>query len=455
MFFIIKRFYFLIPVLFIFSCGGGGGGGGDSSPSTPLPAISFSAENTSLPVGGSTVLTWSSTNANSCTASGGWSGTKATSGSEDIYDIAYGSNSFSLSCSGPGGNTSASLTINGTQAYDATAFVGGTSKYYRGFLIHKKSGYCAAITTVEFELKGAETALIFDDARAFEARYICYYDDAEGNSKGISLSEEVIELGDNDFYSIPIIADSLDGTQGIYLNSVNVDPFNYDPESLDDLEQFSADLGLDFQVEEGNFLFPDLRMGVLALPNSSPTDNTSSFMGYSENSDESYTVLYLAEKDLWDENSSSKPSEGSILVINFAEIDLFTAYQSLASFIPFNFGLKVNTELVSSSDHILSDGYGATVENSRRTDKIDVIDNQIYEVDAYGVKYLTNSDAETDIRLFLKMDMNVRFGVVQGIDNYEIFFFSPDKESVIGFKLGGYDDSVEGRTNMRLLFNND
>ena len=41
---------------------------------TPVPTVTISANPTSVTSGGSSTLTWSSTNATSCTASGGWSG---------------------------------------------------------------------------------------------------------------------------------------------------------------------------------------------------------------------------------------------------------------------------------------------------------------------------------------------------------------------------------------------
>lgn len=46
------------------------------------------------------ILTWSTINATSCTASGGWSGTKATSGSETINNVTQ-TTSFTLYCTGP------------------------------------------------------------------------------------------------------------------------------------------------------------------------------------------------------------------------------------------------------------------------------------------------------------------------------------------------------------------
>ena len=47
---------------------------------TPTPTVSFSANPTNIASGKVSVMTWSSTNATSCTASGGWTGTKAISG---------------------------------------------------------------------------------------------------------------------------------------------------------------------------------------------------------------------------------------------------------------------------------------------------------------------------------------------------------------------------------------
>ena len=68
----------------------------------PLVAASLSASPTSIIEGGSVTLTWSSTNATSCTASGGsvhddWPGTKATSGSQSVVEpSALGFASISL-----------------------------------------------------------------------------------------------------------------------------------------------------------------------------------------------------------------------------------------------------------------------------------------------------------------------------------------------------------------------
>jgi len=95
------------------------GSGGSASQSVtvdvgnpPAPTLSLSASPTSVAYNGSTTLSWSSTNATSCTASGGWTGTKATSGSETRSSLTTNT-TFTLACTGAGGSVtqSASVTV--------------------------------------------------------------------------------------------------------------------------------------------------------------------------------------------------------------------------------------------------------------------------------------------------------------------------------------------------------
>lgn len=72
------------------------------------PTVTLSAVPDPVTLGSSTTLTWTSTNATSCTASGSWSGTKATSGSEVQTPTAAGPVDYVLMCTGPGGNFTAS-----------------------------------------------------------------------------------------------------------------------------------------------------------------------------------------------------------------------------------------------------------------------------------------------------------------------------------------------------------
>jgi len=58
-------------------------------------------------------LRWTSTNATSCQASGAWSGSRSTSGSEQAGNFT-GSRTYTIVCSGSGGSASDSVTITGT-----------------------------------------------------------------------------------------------------------------------------------------------------------------------------------------------------------------------------------------------------------------------------------------------------------------------------------------------------
>jgi hypothetical protein len=66
------------------------------------------------------MLTWSSTNADSCTASGGWSGSKATSGSGSTGAISANT-TYKLTCNGPGGGAVAQATVNISSSTSASA----------------------------------------------------------------------------------------------------------------------------------------------------------------------------------------------------------------------------------------------------------------------------------------------------------------------------------------------
>jgi hypothetical protein len=64
-----------------------------------------------VPLNGSTTLTWSSNNATTCAASGGWSGAKALSGSQVVGPLSEDT-TYRLKCSGTGGNATAITTVS-------------------------------------------------------------------------------------------------------------------------------------------------------------------------------------------------------------------------------------------------------------------------------------------------------------------------------------------------------
>ena len=118
-----KIFSSVLSLLLIAACGGGGGGGG-TAPVTPSPVVSFSASPMSVLLTETSTLTWSSTNASACNASGSWSGTKTTSGSEAVTISTAGNNTFTVSCTGVGGSSSKSVTIEGYRNTDGVVVDG-------------------------------------------------------------------------------------------------------------------------------------------------------------------------------------------------------------------------------------------------------------------------------------------------------------------------------------------
>ncbi|MAR94777.1 MAG: hypothetical protein CMD46_00190 [Gammaproteobacteria bacterium] len=120
-------FALILSSTILISCGGGGGGGSDPIPAipTPAPTVSISVDLSEAYINDDVTVTWSSTNASSCSASGSWDGSKGTSGSEVKYFVTTGSKTFTVECSGTGGSNSASASV--TIAYKPLQ----TSRYTR------------------------------------------------------------------------------------------------------------------------------------------------------------------------------------------------------------------------------------------------------------------------------------------------------------------------------------
>ena len=76
----------------------------------PPPVVNLSTDHTQVSSGSTVDIIWTSQNATTCTASGGWTGTQPTSGT--VTSAALTANTtFTLSCSGTGGSTSKSATV--------------------------------------------------------------------------------------------------------------------------------------------------------------------------------------------------------------------------------------------------------------------------------------------------------------------------------------------------------
>jgi hypothetical protein len=76
----------------------------------PPPTVTLTASPTGVRSGGSSSLTWTSTDATSCLATGQWTGSKALTGSQSVGPLSVDS-TFTLTCSGAGGSNAASATV--------------------------------------------------------------------------------------------------------------------------------------------------------------------------------------------------------------------------------------------------------------------------------------------------------------------------------------------------------
>ena len=123
-----------LSLTLLISCGGGGGGGSSDPDQTITinPIInSFISSSSSITVGNSVDLTWTTTNTISCSASGDWNGTKTLSGSENLVLSDVKTYTFTLTCRGedPQNTTSKSIdvevsSIDGSDIYseDKTSY---------------------------------------------------------------------------------------------------------------------------------------------------------------------------------------------------------------------------------------------------------------------------------------------------------------------------------------------
>ena len=105
-----------LSLTLLISCGGGGGGGSSDPDQTITinPIInSFISSSSSITVGNSVDLTWTTTNTISCSASGDWDGTKPLSGSENLVLSDIKTYTFTLTCRGedPQNTTSKSIDV--------------------------------------------------------------------------------------------------------------------------------------------------------------------------------------------------------------------------------------------------------------------------------------------------------------------------------------------------------
>ena len=95
---------------------GNGAGTSPTAPPPPAPTAALTANPTSIASGGTSTLSWSSTNATACTASGGWNGALPTTNGSRSTGALAATTSYSLTCTGPGGTSAAATATVRVQA---------------------------------------------------------------------------------------------------------------------------------------------------------------------------------------------------------------------------------------------------------------------------------------------------------------------------------------------------
>lgn len=102
--------------------------GSDTVSTTTLPTVSITATPLSVTNNQSKVISWTSTNAQSCVASGAWEGSKAVSGTETTGPLSSGVRTFFIRCKNSFGFSIASARID-------VASVSTTSKFKIGNIV--------------------------------------------------------------------------------------------------------------------------------------------------------------------------------------------------------------------------------------------------------------------------------------------------------------------------------
>jgi hypothetical protein len=95
------------------TCTGAGGSATHTatiSVTNAIPTVNLAASPGTVQTGANTTLTWSSSNATSCTASGGWLGSRATSGSSTTGALNT-TTIYALACTGAGGTANKTATV--------------------------------------------------------------------------------------------------------------------------------------------------------------------------------------------------------------------------------------------------------------------------------------------------------------------------------------------------------
>jgi hypothetical protein len=299
-----------------------------------------------------------------------------------------------------------------------------------------------------------------------EDRYLAFFRNEDGadDGKGLRFGDtnyNVTEDGEQVTYRIPLVSTSFHSTNQVLLNTDNsLNPFTYEPATLDDFEQFNADITLSFEEAFADgYGQSSIKMSTLAFPKDSENSNDAAFVGSSKN-DGSWSFLYIVDKREAEKYSDNLISESDIFNISWGMSALFTSFLSNPNFETYDDGIRVKS--AQKTYLRTSTSEAATLSGARTADLIDATlsTNPVRAggTDVYAVKYLqpeSTSKFRAHIKYSLSRDCN--YSSYNGnctISNPQLYFFTPGKEALIGLTLGGYFGLPE-ETTVRFLSNID
>ena len=284
---LIKSFTLIFLIFFIYSCGGGGG---SSAPSLPTATVTISASSQIAEVNSKVTITWSSTLASSCSASGSWSGSKSTSGTEEVTIGVAGPNSFSLSCSGADINSgSSSTSVEGFRNFGGKVIDG----YLRGSTVYVDANE-------NFSLDSDEDSVISGNSGGFtNLRY----------ANGTLISDGGIDLDTGVQLDSLQLSNKLSGYTELKVITplTTVATFMQSPENINTI--FGVDVAIDLSITDpipnlGDSTYDNIyekgtQLTVMALSlqnsmnavNSSADNSKDYFESISEELEKSYAAL--------------------------------------------------------------------------------------------------------------------------------------------------------------------
>jgi len=340
-----KYLYIITSVFIVTSCGGGGGGGGGSVPQLIAAVISsFTSSSPSVEVGSTVDLSWSATNASSCSAS--WTNQTSTSGTETVTVSSSGNNTFSITCSGEGGNDSKSIMVEGYRNINGISvdgYMSGASIFIdenQNYILDSNESETSSSVDGSFTIKfnnGLLVSLGGQDA------------DTQTQLDGLLLLRDIDGFSDESYLISPITSVS----HFMPSNNVNdvlgidnsIDIFSTDP-----VANLNKDAAHNLLYEKGN----QLTVLAYSLQNISNDLNSSSdsTVDYFKAISEEMVLLFTdtsqavnIEKSLFVENVLDNLILSKSLSID--ESSKINAVKALSAVLPI-IGVKANNDLTSS-----------------------------------------------------------------------------------------------------------